>query len=256
MDATRRGFLGGAVGTAVAVTAAARAEKGDSVMKRPKVIFFDVNETLLDLKPLKESVGKALGGRQELVPLWFTTLLQYSLVTTVADRYRDFGDIGAACLRMVAKNQGIDLSEGAAKKAVAPIRTLPPHPDVAPALERLRDAKYRLFTLTNSSDAAVADQMKNAKLDKLFEAALSVEGVGMYKPHAHVYRWAARRVGADVSDCLLVAAHGWDVAGAAWAGMLAAFVARPGQQTFPLGPRPDLSVPSLKELPDELAKSK
>ncbi|MBV8315779.1 MAG: HAD hydrolase-like protein, partial [Planctomycetaceae bacterium] len=79
---------------------------------------------------------------------------------------------------------------------------------------------------------------------------------GLYKPHAHVYRWAARRVGVDVSECLLVAAHGWDVAGAAWAGMRTAFVARPGQQTFPLAPAPDLSIPTLKELSDQLAKLK
>ncbi len=252
MDATRRHFLGTVATAATTAATTAQVKKGDSAMARPKFVFFDVNETLLDLKPLKESVGKALGDRPELVPLWFTTLLQYSLVTTVADRYSDFGDIGVACLRMVAQNQGIGLSEDAAKKALAPLRSLPPHPDVAPALARLLDAKYRLVTLTNSSDAAVADQLKSAKLDKLFETALSVEGVGLYKPHAHVYRWAARRMVADVSECLLVAAHGWDVAGAAWAGMRAAFVSRPGQQPFPLGPMPELTIPTLTELADKL----
>ena len=44
-------------------------------MGRLKVVLFDVNETLLDLSPVKESVGTALGGRPELAPLWFTTLL-------------------------------------------------------------------------------------------------------------------------------------------------------------------------------------
>ena len=106
-------------------------------MPRPKVILFDVNETLLDLTPVKASVGTALGGRPELAPLWFTTLLQYSLVATVADQYLDFGEIGAACLRMVAKNHGIDLSEDAARSAVAPMRSLPPHADVIPALKDL-----------------------------------------------------------------------------------------------------------------------
>ena len=218
-------------------------------MARPKVILFDVNETLLDLQPMKEAITKLLGGGPETARLWFTTLLQHSLVMTLADRFADFSDIGAACLRMVAKNQGVDLSEDAAKKAVAPMRSLPPHPDVILALERLRKAEYRLATLTNSSKAAVADQMKNAGLTDFFEVLLSVEEVGMYKPHGHVYRWAARRVGADVSECLLVAAHGWDVAGAAWAGMKTAFVARPGQQVFPLGPAPDISISSLAELP-------
>ncbi|MDT8409835.1 MAG: haloacid dehalogenase type II [Wenzhouxiangellaceae bacterium] len=225
-------------------------------MPRPMVIFFDVNETLLDLRPVRESVSKALGGCPELVPLWFTTMLQYSLVTTVADRYRDFGEIAVAALRVVAGNQGIDLDEATANKAVAPIRCLPPHPDVVPALERLRDANYRLFTLTNSSGAAVAEQLKNGGLDKLFEAALSVEGVGLYKPHAHVYRWAAGRAGVDVSECLLVAAHGWDVAGAAWAGMRSAFVGRPGQQQFPFGPTAEFVVPTFKELADDLTTLK
>ena len=56
-----------------------------------------------------------------------------------------------------------------------------------------------------------------------------------------------------VGTCLLVAAHGWDVAGAAWAGMKTAFVARPGQQTYPLGPEPDYRVSSLTDLAGELA---
>ena len=224
-------------------------------MTRPKVIFFDVNETLLDLTPLKQSVGEALGGRPELAPLWFTTLLQYSLVATVADRYRNFDEIGAACLRMVARNHGIELDEGAAESHLATMRSLPPHPDVIPALERLRGDGFRLATLTNSSKAAVADQMKNAGLAGFFESSLSVEDVGLYKPHAHVYRWAARRVGADVSGCLLVAAHGWDVAGASWAGMRTAFVARPGQQSFPLGPAIDIAIPSLEGLPGALREA-
>ena len=223
-------------------------------MAWPEVIFFDVNETLLDLTPLKESVGETLGGRPELAPLWFTTLLQYSLVSTVADRYNNFDEIGAACLRMVAKSLGLELGGDAAKRCLAPMRCLPPHPDVVPALERLRDAGFRLATLTNSSKSAVVDQMQNAGLASFFESLLSVEEVGLYKPHAHVYRWAARRVGVDVSECLFVAAHGWDVAGAAWAGMRTAFIARPGQQVFPLGPATDITVPSFKGLPDALVE--
>jgi 2-haloacid dehalogenase len=222
-------------------------------MARLKVILFDVNETLLDLQPMKDGIGTLLGAGPDAARLWFTTLLQYSLVGTVAGKYLDFAEVGAACLRMVAKNHGVELSETDAEKAVAPMRSLPPHTDVAPALGRLRRAGYRLVTLTNNSKAAVADQVRNAGLTGFFESLLSVEDVGKYKPHAEVYRWAAGRVGADVSECLLVAAHGWDVAGAAWAGMRTAFVARPGQQPFPLGPAPDYRVASLTELAGQLA---
>lgn len=223
-------------------------------MARPTIILFDVNETLLDLQPMKEKLGKLMGGGPEVARLWFTTLLQHSQAMTLADRYADFTEIGAACLRMIAKNQGVELSEQEAQEAVTPMRSLPPHPDVVPALECLRDAGYRIATLTNSSKAGVADQMKNARLTDLFGALLNVEEVGMYKPHTHVYRWAARRLGADVSECLLVAAHGWDVAGAAWAGIKGAFVARPGQQVFSLGPMPDITVPSLTELAGQIER--
>ena len=221
-------------------------------MARPEVIFFDVNETLLDLSPLKESLGAALGGRPELASLWFTTLLQHSLVATVADRYHVFDEIGAACLRMIARSLGLELGGDTAERCVATMRCLPPHPDVVPALERLRDASFRLAPLTNSSKSMVADQMQNAGLTQFFETLLSVEEVELYKPHTHVYRWAARRLGVDVADCLFVAAHGWDVAGAAWAGMRTAFIARPGQQVFPLGPATDIAVPSFEGLADAL----
>ena len=49
---------------------------------KPKVVFFDVNETLLDLSPVKKQIGIALGGREDLLSLWFTTMLQYSLVVS------------------------------------------------------------------------------------------------------------------------------------------------------------------------------
>lgn len=222
-------------------------------MKRPGIIVFDVNETLLDLTPLRRSVAEALGGRPELASLWFSTVLHHALVVTVADRYRNFDEIGIACLQMIAEGHGIRLDQDSARRCLAPMQSLPPHPDVAPALERLRDAGHRLATLTNSSTAVLADQMEHADLSKFFDVTLSVEEIGLFKPHAHVYRWAARRLGVAVSECLMVAAHGWDVAGASWAGMRTAFIARPGQTVFPLGPAIDLTVPSFEALPEAVA---
>ena len=105
-------------------------------MKRPKLLFFDVNETLLDLSAMKTSVAQALDGRADLLSLWFTTMLQYSLVATVGDNYDDFGDIGAAAMMMVARNNGVTLSQETARKAMLPIRSLPPHSDVRSALDK------------------------------------------------------------------------------------------------------------------------
>lgn len=221
--------------------------------KQPKVLFFDVNETLLDLTAMKESVGKVLGNRPDLLPLWFTTMLQYSLVTTVGRQYNDFGIIGAAALQMVAANHGISITETQAKEAIlGPLRSIPAHPEVKQALQSLKDAGYKLVSFTNSSNKGVETQFKNAGLTEYFEQRLSIEDMGKFKPHADAYDWAARKMGVQPNECMLVAAHGWDIAGALWANWRGAFISRPGAQLYPLAALPELSESNLKNIADKL----
>lgn len=224
--------------------------------KEPKTLFFDVNETLLDLEPLKKSVAGALQGQKDLVPLWFTTMLQYSLVATTGNNYEDFGDIGAATLVMVAANNNIDLSLKAAKDAISPILSVPPHPEVKEALQGLKQIGYQLVSFTNSSNRAVESQLENAGLIDLFEARLSIEELGKYKPHRDTYSWAARKMGRRQEDCMLIAAHGWDIAGALWAGWRGAFISRPGHQLYPLAPLPEIIEPDLKIISKRLINLK
>ncbi|MEO5697830.1 MAG: HAD hydrolase-like protein [Burkholderiaceae bacterium] len=90
--------------------------------------------------------------------------------------------------------------------------------------------------------------MAHAGLDTYFERQLSVDSVQRFKPHRDVYLWATREMGAAPADSMLIAAHGWDVAGAKWAGMQTAFIAREGQQKFPLAPDPDIEVADFNAL--------
>ena len=99
-------------------------------------------------------------------------------------------------------------------------------------------------------------QLEHAGLAGFFERLLSVESVGKFKPHADVYAWAAREMGVPPDQCMLVAAHGWDVAGARWAGMQAAFIARAGQQMFPLAPQPEIDVADLEALAGEISPTR
>lgn len=223
---------------------------------RPKVIFFDVNETLLDLAPVKNSVTNALGGNKDLVALWFTTLLQYSLVATVGNHYRDFNEIGMATLQMVAKNQGIALTNDKAREILKPMLSLSAYPEVPEALARLRQAGFRLFTLTNSSNKSVQSQITHAGLKEYFENLLSVEDVGKFKPDVKVYEWACQKAGIQPGEGMLIAAHGWDVAGGHWAGLQTAFISRPGQQLYPLTPKPQMVASDLTQISNQLVELK
>jgi len=220
---------------------------------RPKVLFFDVNETLLDLTDLKEVISEALEGRDDLLSLWFTTMLQYSLVTTASGHYEHFGTIGAAALQMVAANNAISITEEEARKTVVnSLRGLPAHPEVKQALGQLKDDGYTLVSFTNSSNEGVKKQFESAGLTEYFDERLSVEDVGKFKPFTDTYAWAARKMGVKPEDCMLIAAHGWDVAGALWAGWRAAFISRPGQQLFPLAPKTELNEPDLLKISEKL----
>ncbi|MCC9643587.1 haloacid dehalogenase type II [Rhodopirellula sp. JC740] len=225
----------------------------EDAMETPKLLIFDVNETLLDLAPLKTSAGKALGGREDLLPLWFSTMLHYSLVETLSDQYHDFGEIGTAALLMVAESQGVELTEEEAKQAIIPaIRSLPPHPDVVQGIQRLKQAGYRIVSLTNSSSAGVEAQFQNAGLTELFERRYSVDMVGKFKPHPDTYAHVLRDLDVKPGEAMMVAAHAWDLAGAKNAGLQTAFIKRPGKTLYPNASKPDVIVADLNELAGRL----
>ncbi|SIQ32514.1 haloacid dehalogenase type II [Maribacter ulvicola] len=220
---------------------------------RPKVSFFDVNETLLDLTKVQKKVGEALGGREDLLFLWFTTMLQYSLVTSASDQYKPFGHIGAAALQMVAANHGIKLTEEYARETISvAMGSLPAHPEVKAALTQLKNDGYKLVAFTNSSKDGLIKQFEYAGLTDYFDDMRSVEGTGKFKPFTETYAWGAKQMGVELQECMLIAAHGWDVAGALWAGWRAAFISRPGQQEYPLAPRTEIVASNLKKAADIL----
>lgn len=226
-------------------------------LSKPKVIIFDVNETLLDLESMRKSVGAAIGGREDLLALWFSTMLHHSLVVSAAGDYDSFGNIGVAALQMVAEINGIEISQADAKTAIlTPLRSLPAHADVAQGLAKLKAQGYKLVTLTNSSLKGVTLQLKNAGLSKYFDANLSIESVGVFKPHLSTYQWAIKDLGINADEALMVAAHGWDIAGADKAGLQTAFVRRTGKVLFPLAAKPDYSVLDINELASTLAEFK
>lgn len=224
-------------------------------MPKPKVIIFDVNETLLDLAPLKKSVGQALGGREDLLPLWFSTMLHYSLVETLSDEYHNFCEIGTAALIMVAEVQGIELTYEQAKTSIAtPLSSLPPYADVKPGLEALSKGGYNIVSLTNSSFKGVEAQFKHAKLTDFFDKRYSIEVIKKYKPHPETYKIVLDDLGVKPEEVLMVAAHAWDLMGAKKVGLQTAFIARYGKPLYPHAAKPDYVASDLQELATRLEK--
>jgi 2-haloacid dehalogenase len=213
----------------------------------PRILAFDVNETLLDLAALDPLFERAFGDAA-VRPQWFAQTLQLVFVGVITGRGVDFTTAQHGALRMVAERLDIDLADAAADEIVGAMRTLPPHPDVAPALDRLRDGGLTLCSLTNSSLGVSRAQLEHAGIADRFEAILSAEGVRRLKPAPEPYRHVAETFGVGIRDVTLVACHAWDCAGALAAGAQAAFVQRPGMVLGPVGARPGIVGDDLGEV--------
>jgi 2-haloacid dehalogenase len=213
----------------------------------PRVLAFDVNETLLDLGVLDGLFEEAFG-EAALRQQWFAQMLQLAFVGAITDRYVDFTSAQRAALAMVAERRGAEVPDAVATAIVDRMRDLPAHADVPGALDRLGDAGFTLATITNSPLDVARDQLRNAGLEDRFAAILSADQVRALKPRREPYELVARTFDVPLAQVRLVAAHAWDVAGALAAGCTAAFVARPGMVLSPLGQRPDVIGADLAEV--------
>ena len=207
----------------------------------PRVVAFDVNETLLDLGALDPLFERAFGDAA-VRGQWFSQMLQLAFVGGLTGRYVDFTTAQRAALAMLAERHQAQPDVDA---IVGAMRSLPVHPEVPAALDALTGP---LAALTNSPLDVARDQLRNAGIADRFDAILSADQVRALKPRPEPYQLVASTFGVSIGDVVLVAAHAWDVAGALSAGARAAFVARPGMVLSPLGPRPEIVGRDLTEV--------
>jgi 2-haloacid dehalogenase len=205
----------------------------------PRILVFDVNETLLDVSAMEPHFIRIFGEPSALRD-WFSLLLLHSEVAALAGPYFDFLTLGRAVLTMVAESRQAALSEGDIERTLRAMLSLPPHPEVPEALRALQTAGLRLVALTNSGQRSAEQQLENAGLAQFFERVFSVDSVQRYKPAPEPYQMVASELNVPPSGLRLVAAHAWDIVGAMRVGFAGAFVARPGKVLFPLAPRPDI----------------
>lgn len=216
------------------------------------IIVFDVNETLLDLETITPTFDLIFGDPAAMRH-WFAGLITYSEALTLAGVHVPFTDVGGAVLRMLAATRGVAITDADSAELTDRFASMPPHPEVPGALRRLRDAGFRLFTLTDNTREISGRQLEAAGLIELFERRFSVDDdVRRHKPAPEAYASVAAALGAEPSDILLIACHTWDTLGAVAAGWRAALILRPGNAPLDVGPQPEIIGKTLDEVADQL----
>ena len=217
----------------------------------PRILVLDVNETLLDVNALRPFF-EGFFGDGEVLKEWFARTLLYSQTVTQTNTYADFATIARLAIEMTAKIHAVQWSEGNTASILNAMKSLPAHPEVPGALQRLRQNGFRLVALTNSSQSVAEAQMHSACLAHLCERIFSVDAVRKFKPHPEPYHYVAKQLNVETSEMVMIAAHPWDLMGAKAAGLEVAFVERPGSSWFALSPEPQISAATLDELATRL----
>lgn len=220
--------------------------------QRPRLLIFDVNETLSDLAPLGARFVD-LGLPEHLAGTWFAGLLRDGFALTAAGTTAPFAQIAEESLRVLLgahqPNRDLDEAVGHVMDSFADLGV---HPDVTAGLNALAQLDVRVVTLSNGSAEVAQSLLSAAGLRHHFERLLSVQDAGAWKPAPRAYAYALQQCKVDPMDALLVAVHPWDTHGARRAGLSSAWINRRSDRYPAYFLPPDVEADSLLSLVKQL----
>ncbi len=211
---------------------------------------FDAYGTLFDVNSAAERARGRLGERwQPLADTWRAKQLQYTWLRSLAGHHADFWRVTGDALDFALASLG--MADPALRQELMSLYlSLGAYPEVKAALSSLRSRGLRLAVLSNGSPAMLASAVEHAGLADLLDAVLSVEEVGVYKPHPSVYGIAVKRLGLAAGRMCFVSSNGWDAFAAKAFGYRVVWCNRFGQAPERIPERPDAEVPTLAAVAD------
>ncbi|WP_353952294.1 haloacid dehalogenase type II [Knoellia sp. S7-12] len=218
---------------------------------RPRLLVFDVNETLSDMCSMADRFAD-IGAPPFLAAAWFAAVLRDGFALTVNGANPDFADLARAGLAAALATQPVEHLDDAVDQLMTAFASLPAHSDVVEGIADLAATGVRLVTFSNGSAAIAEGLLQRNGIDHHFERLLSVQDAPAWKPAESAYQYALNVCDVDATDALLVAVHPWDLHGAKAAGLTTAYLNRKGA-TYPnYFSRPDIEVGSLAQLAELL----
>jgi 2-haloacid dehalogenase len=218
-----------------------------------RACVFDAYGTLFDVSSAAAQAKDALGERwQPLADLWRTKQLQYTWLRSLMARHADFWQVTGDALDYALASLRID-DAALRERLMRLYLELEPYPEVKETLERLKAAGMECAILSNGAPRMLAAAVENAGIAELLDAVLSVEEVGVFKPHPSVYALAVRRFALEPGQVCFVSSNAWDAHAARAFGFRVVWCNRFGQAPERIPQAPDVEVASLASLPGIVA---
>jgi 2-haloacid dehalogenase len=216
--------------------------------------LFDAYGTLFDFASATARCKDDLGEQAApLTALWRDKQLQYTWLRGLQGRHADFWQVTGDALDYAMATLRISNDE-LRDRLMNLYLTLDPFPEVPATLRILKEASYMTAILSNGTPTMLAAAVESARLGDLIDMIISVEEVGVYKPHAKVYQHAADRLGVTPERICFQSSNAWDAYAASAYGMRVVWCNRYGQRPERLPGRPDAEIRTLSELPSLLSR--
>lgn len=216
---------------------------------------FDAYGTLFDVAAAARQAAaepgfEALADKwPELANHWRLKQLQYTWLRAVADAHCDFWDVTQDGLDWALEAVGLQGDNTLRQRLLDLYWELQAYPEVPEMLQALKAGGMQTAILSNGSPPMLNGAVKSAGIGDVLDDVLSVESVGVFKPHASVYDLVQNRFGCARDEVLFVSSNGWDAAGASGYGFVTAWVNRAGEPIDRLPWKPAHMLPNLTTIP-------
>ena len=210
-------------------------------------VVFDAYGTLFDVHSIAAAADAEFPGKGAALSLvWRTKQLEYTWLRSLMRRYEDFSAITRSGLQAACRILDLQADDETISRLTAAYDKLALYPDAREALAGLESLK--LAILSNGSPSMLDAVVQNAGLDGTFDAVISVDEIGVFKPAPRVYELARTRLAVPKSEIAFVSANYWDAAGAKNFGFQVYWINRAGAPPECLGATPDAELSRLTEL--------
>ncbi len=217
--------------------------------------IFDAYGTLFDVAAAAR-IAAAETGREEFASRWpqiaadwRAKQLQYTWLRAVSDTHTDFWQVTQDGLDFALEAAGLAVPE-LRKRLLALYFELAAFPEVPLVLAQLKDAGLKTGILSNGSPDMLDAAVHSAGIGNTLDAVLSVQSVGVFKPHKSVYDMVGQHFSCAPDQVLFVSSNGWDAAYAAHYGFNTVWVNRAGEPVDRLPTKPQYILPDLTGIPE------
>lgn len=217
---------------------------------------FDAYGTLFDVAAAARQAAAEPGREalaacwQKLANDWRLKQLQYTWLRAITGAHADFWQVTQEGLDWALEANGLAGDAELRERLLGLYWELAAYPEVPAMLAALKEAGKATAILSNGSPDMLAAAVKSAGVEALLDDVLSVEEVGIFKPHRSVYDLVGKRFGTAPDEVLFVSSNGWDAAAAAGYGFRSVWVNRAGEPVDRLPWRPERVLGELSTIPD------